>query len=401
MRRCFLIIILFIALNAIVLPNAQQVMLAVALVVGAIVASYYKITITPLALVLIGLSWLVTMLYIVVGAIHGAPIQAAVQTIFIYMVSPALWLIVIDRAWKTLGVDKIVQSLAVLAAIAAASVAVYMFLFLNFGPQAVAVFGSRANVHIESGYSGVIMHVSGSLIFLGAAFASSPSILPSRLFGILILFALALACIASGRTLAIGGLIVGAAFHFLSNPSTILKRLFTTLPLFAVLGFGILQSMDFLLDVDVVQLLNRHLNKAVFGDVERPAQIAALMRGAEETWFLGAGHGIGVDYIRSTDFPWRYESVFFALIYKLGIVGTLVLCLPLIYSIALFLTRQIRGAARKYDAFFGSALVAVTLAANTNPYPEAFTFQWMFLIPIYYFISTRDSASWNPVRDQT
>lgn len=373
--------------NAVVLPNAQQAILASALALGALMALRYKVSLSPLVAVMFASSWFVTVLYMIVGTINGAPIIALIQTTTIYIISPLLWVLVIDRAWRLLGVDAIVKGFAVLAVFASGSVGIYMFLYLNFGPQAVSFFGARSNLHLEEGYSGVTMHVSGSLIYLGAAFAASPGVLNSKKMGYLIVLMIALASIASGRTLAIIGLLIGASYYFFSDLRKIPQRSIILVFAFLVIGFSITYAMEALLGVDLFHLLERHLNKVAGGDVERPAQIAALMLGAENNWFLGSGHGVGVDYVRSDEFPWRYESVLVALLFKLGVIGLFLVLMPIIYSLFSLFRKQILGVLNKYDMFFGASLLAVTLAATTNPYPEAFAFQWMYLVPIYYFVS--------------
>lgn len=391
-QSLFLFVICVIMLNAVVLPNAQQTLLASAIGIGALLALCYNQKFNTSAIMLFASSWIVTLFYMMVGAFDGAPDVALAQTIAIYIVSPLLWILVIDRTWRLVGIDTIVRGFGVLAILAAVSVGIYMFLFLNFGPQAVSFFGVRPNVHIEDGYSGAVLHVSGSLIYLGAAFVASPGVLNSKKFGFIVIFSIALASIASGRTLAILGLLIGGTYYFISEPRKVFPRLIVMMTVFIIIGLFVTFTMDYLLGVDVFQLLERHFNKVAGGDVERPAQIAALLRGAENNWFLGSGHGIGVDYIRSNTFPWRYESVIVALLFKLGILGLLVVMMPVIYSLFILFKKQLFGNLDKYDSFFGASLIAVMLAAMTNPYPEAFAFQWMYLVPIYYFVSKRSSG---------
>lgn len=378
-----------IAFNAVVLPNAQQALLAAFMLFGAIIAVLY---LRRFPVVLVGMlivSWIVTIFYIFVGTLQGAPATAAIQAIIIYIVSPLIWLLVIDLSWRLFGVDRIVRAFAVLGLTASASVAVYMYLFLNFGPQSVWFFGSNANVHLEEGYSGVIMHVSGSLIFLGAAFVAEPGATQTRMLGLLALLGLVLAAIASGRTAAILALSVGGIFFVLVSGRQMRAQAVVWFLVLALLGPFVAFSMDFLLGVDVLKLLDRHWAKVQHGDVERPAQIAALFRGIEQNWFLGSGHGIGVEYLRSTEFPWRYEAVFVALVFKTGLVGSIVVLFPILYALSIFLASVFFGKIQRHDVFFGAALVACFLAGFTNPYLEAFSFQWMYLVPTYYFLRKR------------
>ena len=389
MRAIATLVIAVIFINAVVFPNAQQMLHYAFLVIGAFMALIYRRSVPASVLILILASCSVTLLYLIIGAFRGATTESAMQTIIIYIISPMLWILVIDLAWQLLGTEKVIRGLASLALAGSASVAVYIYLFLNFGPQSVAFFGSNANVHLEDGYSGIAMHVLGSLIFLCAAFAAEPNATQTRFFGLSVLFSLGLATIASGRTMAVVGIAIGflflAVIAFRQIQWHLLRWVFVIIPA----GLLVALSLNFILGVDVAQALGRHLDKMQGGDIERPAQIFALMKGMEDTWFLGAGHGIGVEYIRSDTFPWRYEAVFVALIYKVGFIGSLIVLFPIIFALGVFLNALTFGTARRYDGFFGAALVASFAAGFTNPYPEAFAFQWMYILPTYYFLSVR------------
>lgn len=389
MKIVAIILLGIIAVNAVVLPNAQQSLLAVVLAACAVVALTFRKQFPIHIVVLLLASWNVTLFYTFIGSVRGAPSEAAIQTIIIYIVSPLMWLLVIDLGWKILGSERLIRAFAYLAIASSATVALYMYLFLNFGPQTVRFFGSGTNVHLEEGYSGVIMHVSGSLIFLGAAFAAEPNCIRSRLLSVFALCCLVLATLASGRTSAILGLAIGAAFFFVTSFRQTQTRLLVWVPVLAIAAFVAVQGLDLFLDVDALQLLQRHIDKVQGGDHERPAQMNALFLGMEHTRFLGAGHGIGVDYVRSETFPWRYESVFVALVYKIGFVGALIVLYPILAAITIFLWNIAYGAMQRFDLFFGSALIACFFAGFANPYPEAFSFQWMYLVPTYYFLAVR------------
>lgn len=385
-----LIILTTIAINAVVIPNAQQELLMAMLICGAVISLFHQNMIPKNILLMCMLSFCSTFFYITIGAIKGATAIAITQSIIIYILSPVLWILVIDLAWRLIGVELIVRVFSVLALLASISVGLYIFLYQTIGPQAVLFFGSNVNLHLNEGYSGVIMHVSGSLIFLGAAFMAQPDVVRSNVLRFIILICIALAATSSGRTLAIFSLIIGGFFLATSVPKEMLKRLVLAISLISIIGVSVNFGMDFLLGVNTIELFDSHFQKATGGDIERPAQIVALINGAKSTYFLGAGHGIGVDYIRNSEFSWRYEVVFLALIYKLGIIGTSIVLFPIVYALAVFIRRLLSNTLRHYDTFFGSALFACIIAGFTNPYPEAFSFQWMYLLPTYYFLTSKN-----------
>jgi len=144
-----------------------------------------------------------------------------------------------------------------------------------------------------------------------------------------------------------------------------------------------------LLDVDLLHLLKGHLIDKISSDEERPAQISALIQGALDNLLLGSGHGIGVSYIRSYEFPWRYEAVYFALLFKIGIFGLISVLYPYYMAAHVFAKNIVHNKPRKYDLFFGSGLIAALLSSFTNPYMEAFSFQWMYILPLYYFFENK------------
>ena len=384
-----LVITLFasIMFNAVIIPNAKQELLFISLFLVAAM-SIYRFRVKTVSLIILFTTFLVTLFYLTLGLIRGATSQAVVQTLFIYIFSPILWLLVIDYFWQRYGVDFIIKSLAICAIIACSTVPLFIYLFLNQGPESVAFFGGIPNVNITSSFSGVAMHVSGSFLFLISGFLGGYDVLRSRFFNIIVITALMISVLFTGRTMALISLFLGFAFylvHFIGQ-----ARLKNILALIALIFFmsGALIATFSILDISIIQLLLNHAEKVMGGDSARPEQAFALIEGAEDYFFIGAGHGLGVDYLRSEEFPWRYEAVYLALLYKLGLVGLIVVILPFITCIFYFLHLIYRQRANKYDRFFGVAILAVFLAGFTNPYPEAFSFQWMYLFPIYYFFRT-------------
>lgn len=389
MKILALFLLLGIAINAVIFPNAWQGVLIALLVLGFILAAMERRSFPVRAVNLAFLSFGATFFYCLVGVVFGAPNEAILQAFFIYIVSPLLWLMCIDLAWRRVGWGVLLSSFPYLAIIASISVFAYYFLYLNYGPQAVEFFGSSANVHVDDEYAGAIIHVAGSLIFFGAAFFAAPNIIENKILRLMVLFLIATAVAMSGRTAAILGIVIGLLYFALFNIKVVLVRLPVWLLYFSLVGFVVYWVLRYFLQVDFISLLDVHFAKVSGGDTERPNQVRALLEGAFNYYFLGAGHGRGVDYIRSFDFPWRYEAVYFALLYKMGFLGTFLLLVPVIYVFYIFITKLIAGRASRVDVFFGSAFTAVVMAGFTNPYPEAFAFHWMYLLPMYYFFTQK------------
>lgn len=116
----------------------------------------------------------------------------------------------------------------------------------------------------------------------------------------------------------------------------------------------------------------------------RYTQAKALWEGFEEYPLFGSGAGIGVDnFVRDTEYPWRYELSYNLILYNSGIVG---FC---IYGVAhIFLIALLYKKAKRKDPIASALLLSysVVLVANaTNPYfSSSFDFLWFIFIPLMY-----------------
>lgn len=386
MKLFVAMIMLLVGFSSIVFPNSNQIVLVLALFAASAISTLYVQKVSKVVVLIFVSSWAVTLFYALVGISRAAPDAAIFQAFVIYIFSPLLWVLSIHLAYRLFGIDVIVRALGFFGFFAALSVGLYFFLIMNFGSQSVSFFGSQtANVYVTDSYSGVTMHVSGSLVFLAAAFAAEPKVIRSNLYRALLLLPLVLATFAAGRSMAILAIFFGFLMSNLVGRENVALRMMQGVFVISFFGTAAVFAMDLLLGVNLVGLIDSHVDKILSGEDERPLQMAALIEGAETHWFLGAGHGIGVQYLRSQEFPWRYEAVWFALLYKIGLLGTLVILFPFLCAIFAFLRLFIIGSLRRYDVFFGSALITVLFASLTNPYIEAFAFQWMYILPTYYF----------------
>ena len=137
-----------------------------------------------------------------------------------------------------------------------------------------------------------------------------------------------------------------------------------------------------LYDVDIVRIIQGIYVK-VFesADRVRSEESTALINGINRH-ILGAGHGVGVDYIRSAKFPWRYENVPFSLVYRVGLFGFLIYSLPAILTIYFYTVIKNKN---YYDNYMLAGAVSICLATFTNPYLESFEFNILYVLPYIYF----------------
>lgn len=394
-RKFFIFTTIICLVLTVVVPNSLPLLSAGAMSVSALFALSALRLNAPMRR-LFGLYFLtvvVTFAYIVVGQLNGATFEALIQVSLVYIVSPFLWIIIANGIFRSIELERFYKILGILTLLACATVAIYFYGFLNFGPEFVSFFKEEgANLNLADGYSGATLHVYGSLIFLTAGFISSPELVRNFIFRIVLFACLFASAITSGRSALLLSVIVGMICGFILTPRTLresdtkIARSNNLLKYAAIVTVGIIL---------VVYLINSYTNInlrfiyglffekiADFGGDARTEQLASLYQGTLDSSGLGVGHGIGTDYVRNYRYPWRYELIWMATIYRVGIVGAVIYALPFFMYILTVIKIVVKGKLPREQKFLFSAFIASFVASNTNPYIEGFTFQWMFIIPM-------------------
>lgn len=332
-----------------------------------------------------------TAIYIWVGTMNGSPRGANGQTILIYIVSPFMWIVMSTAILQLYGIERTVKLLIQFTWYALTSVAAVFYLFLVYGRQAISFLTEETNVNVSGGFAAANILVFGSLIFLtGGAFAQ-PAVITKRWARIVLPAALVLCALTSGRS----ALALSVPIGFLTG--VVLRRRIggvdvmplgrsVMLPTLLLIGAAILviALMALLLQtVDLSLIFRAYVDKVLSGGGEvRTEQAAALWEGILDTSGVGAGHGVGVNYIRNADYPWRYEIIPLATLYRVGVVGTLVYTSTFVVYAFFFLRRAAQRTLRPEDVYMVGGFLAAAAAAWTNPYIESFIFQWMFFLPV-------------------
>lgn len=349
---------------------------------------------------------MVTLIYIAVGYLNDAPWIAAAQVVAIYIVSPLLWIFISAHLTLTIGTERLIHWFVWLAILCCISVAIYFVLYHIGGAAAVSFFTEAANVNNSDGYSAAVMHVYGSLIFLCGGFFSSPELIRNKLLRLIVLAALLICIITSGRSALILSVPIGLLLGLMLTPRTSEYRrrrsLLTQvikygLPMLLAGGLAVF-ALGELANIHLSVIFNNFADKlASGGGSARSGQAYALYQGILDSGGVGVGHGIGVSYIRSTDYPWRYELVWLATLLRVGIVGAIVYASLFFWYIARVMKSAILRHLTPGMKFMFCGFVAAFVASNTNPYIEAFTFQWMYVLPVVGFFidhaAARKSAS--------
>lgn len=335
---------------------------------------------------------LVTLIYAVIGLQNGYP-EALPEVLFVYMISPICWIVIGMYVVNSYTNKKIVNLIVVLLTLGALSVPALFAAYVVIGPESVS--GIVRNVEYRDGFGGILIHVLGPIMFLIGGLCASPSVVPSRIARSFVFLSIFAATAVSGRTAMFIAYGVGALV-FLVNISMPAKRQFRYHAVFAsaIAGPVVVIVMYYLLlyfDFDVGELMSRHMSSLLSGGgSERTQQTSQFLQGINDSYALGVGHGVGLDIVRAGDKPWRYETLWLATVYRVGLIGALIYAAPVIYCYRIYIKSRVsfpNAGRSKYDTFMIGGLSAMLMASYTNPYLESFDFQWMIFFPFCYFVA--------------
>jgi hypothetical protein len=383
---------ILIAILTVILPNAFKEVAAGSLLLTALF--YLAIKNLKLNLTIV-ISWFaiaaISLLYILIGFINGAPLEAGNQVLVIYVLSPMLWIICITGAIKTFGLQTIVKFLIFLTLLSILSQAFYYWAYTsgNFRYLLEYMAGSP-NLDFSNNQVAAVMFVFGSMTFLYSCLFAAPEVVKGNLSRFILIGGAFVSAITSGRSALILAVGVGMLV-FLCMSVANLKRMPKTqvINLSVIVFIPILAGyfLAALYGIDIFVSIETLVQKTISGGGSgRQDYIYLLLGGSADYFFLGAGHGIGVEYIVSERFPWRYEVVGAATLYRVGLVGLLVYALPFLLALQSAFRIWRRRGLNVYERFTLGGFVSSLIVLNTNPYIEAVVFQWMFVFPCVYFI---------------
>ena len=334
---------------------------------------------------------LITAIFLGIGAANGASRLATNQTLLVYVISPLMWMLIATTICQLYGIERFTRILIGLTWACVATVALFFYLFLTIGKSAVAFLTEDANVNVSGGFAGATILVYGSLIFLSGGLFAQPFLLRRAKWRLTLLTLLVLVALTSGRSALIlsipAGLLVGivargrqrAQDRVATDKSIVLPLIGLAL----IAGAALVLMNIFVFEIDLGVVLGEFIDELLSGGGSvRSEQAAALWDGVFASGGLGVGHGVGVDYIRNTDYPWRYEVIPLATMLRVGVLGTLVYMSTFLLYGSRFLARYRQRDLLPEDVYMVGGFIAVSLAAFTNPYIESFIFQWMYFLPV-------------------
>lgn len=391
------------ALLFIIVPNRFPIVAGGALSLAWAVASFDLRNYTDnIALRTLGLTSIVTIAFIAVGAGNGAYSESYFQILIIYLAAPAMWLVVCAHALRNIGAHEIARYISLFALALFPALALYYFSFSSGLTQLTGLFiTADANTQVDRSMIGARMHMFGAMTFICGAVLAAPDVC-RRASTQVILFASLIACaIGSGRSALLVSCAIGLLIylpHFLADRLAVWKKvLFVGM----LIGIGII-AIDFVsarYGISISSVIRSHyLHISGGGGAARDHQNLALIDGIIRTNGLGAGHGVGVGVVRSLNFPWRYESIGLATVFRTGVFGLLAYMVPFILAYAVAAKKVARGSFSALDRFYAGGLTAALFAAATNPYIEAFSFQWIYVLPVCYFLNSRTDRALSVIR---
>lgn len=378
----------------VVVPHSFQVftaaLLGIAFLFATLTTRFDRSLLILLTLCFLGV--LVSIIYLFIGYASGAPTDAVILSAAVYVVSPVMWLIIGAAFFQLYGIPQAVIWLTRFTWLALISIVLFFYAYFAIGRESVQFLTEEANINVTRGFAGATMLVYGSMIFLAGAVFAEPAVLKYKVARLIMSAAIIAAAATSGRAAFLIAIPIGFMVGSLLRPG--LAREFAAdsrekaplLGLFAVLfsmavGIVILNAVFVQLDLlFIAEVFWEKLTSG--GGTERVEQFYALWGGIEESFGLGHGHGIGVSYLRSDAYPWRYELLPLATILRVGLFGTIVYALPFLAAFIIVL-RKFRG--RKlspFDIYMAGGLMAALVATFTNPYMESFIFQYMYFLPV-------------------
>lgn len=397
-RRLFTFLLVILFLFVAVVPNSLNMASALTMLLGFILAvPFVKWTRSLISLIsLYLLSAAITIIYLVVGLYNGAPYEAIVQVFIIYVCSPFIWIIITAGMFNVMNEKIIISWATALTFLGVISVSIFFYLFLNYGENSVLFFIKEPNVNLKDGFSAATLHVYGSLIFFTGAFFATPLIVKNYIIRYMLLGGLAVCAATSGRSALIISLLLGVIIGFIFRPKSIavnsdqkFGEIINNFPFLKVVA--ITGMFSFILvtisDIDATVIVSNFIDKLLSGGgSERTEQAEALIASTWNSSGMGMGHGVGVSYLRSDEFPWRYELVWLATLHRVGVLGLFIYALPFVFCTLNFLQRWRKNTITETDVYVFSGFFSALVASATNPYMEAFNFQWMYILPLVYFL---------------
>ena len=258
------------------------------------------------------------------------------------------------------------------------------------------MFIENPNITVNNGVYAATLFVYASFIFVASATFAVPYIFEGPVLRNTCIVSVLAVTATSGRSALLISCIIGVIlrifFRKFRHTDAKYQKEFSIYRLL-IFAFSLISAIGFLYyfinvtsGVDIsytFETIYRKIGEG--GGEERRDQWLALWNGIRQTSGLGAGHGVGVDLVRSDQYPWRYELFPVAMIYRVGVIGFALMMMPYFIYVIRFLKAAVKHNVTLLDSFMFAGFLGMFAASTTNPYPESFIYQWMLIGPMVLF----------------
>ncbi len=371
------VILLFTMGLLIVFPNSFREIKLPLFFVSFIYSLQYSAVMRKPVILFLLLGVAITTIYVLVGLQQAKyPDVSTPQVFFVYAVTPILWSFICNMFVVRFKIKFILNWLVIFSILGAISIFAGIWLFDIGRLDILEYIIENPNKNLtDNGIIEMRLFVYGSLIFLIPAFMQVSTLYRPVVFWILqIIFIIASA--VSGRSALLLAVGLGYIFFLVFNSKW--KIIF-----YIAGGILLLSISSFILGsfgINLENVFSAFSDKITStGDDPRELQFKYLF---EKLTFFGNGHGVGVEYLRSEEFPWRYEILPLAILFRVGVIGLLIYSLPFLYSLYIFLGLKVKN---EMDKFMFVGLFSMIVASFSNPYLESFEFNFFYVLPFIYF----------------
>lgn len=345
---------------------------------------------------------LITVSYSIIGILIGvwlrAPGATAVSTV--YVLWPVLYLFLIGTV-QSLNFVKTLFSVVLYATIVSAVMGIFLVLDASLGLGLGLTLLLESFGSITGFYDGLVeyrLHNITTVVY-AIPFAFSLLVMDSRWYGTIrkrkLTWLAFLICIPtiflSGRRgLMLVGFLTPIIVYSLAKLSNVRVQTykFSMWPIIA--AAAVIPILPLVIDINYDEIWRNFIASfdltggSDLSGSTRGAQFSVLLNEWLERPLFGHGHGAVVSgHVRNAEQPWTFELSYNALLFQVGLLGTLVYLVGILWIFATgikIMRRSPQFAAYLLPLLSGLACFLIVNA--TNPYLQKFDYLWTVFLPI-------------------
>ncbi len=339
--------------------------------------------------------------------VGNASFQSIFYTSALYIIYPAIFLIIVSSLPKEFNLIVIFEKILKLGLILTSLVMIAAYLNSKYGMfKFMDIMFDNLIVDSSDEVVKINYHGISSLLFLFPYFLAKyvfdqNKTLKKFLIQLFVLIISITAIFLSGRRALLILFFFSIFLTFLFKVISLLnenlkinKNIFVISVLMVLVLFPVMFKIQNSKMIKVVKstiLYSLNLDNDISSktsDNERIKQIINFSEKIIEKPILGYGHGSVIkEVIRSKEKPWRYEMSYFDLVFHTGFFGFFLYSIGPIWIMVSLIILYIKR--EKYKSFTIAVLIAffsMLIAFATNPYLNAFDIQWAVYFPLFYVI---------------